>query len=127
VGEATTISDASSAYRFDVVPAGPAKRTFGLIFGSMRVRHLGPRPLAEDATVTSPSTTVWNGGLGYHLSSRARIVLDVFNRLDAKVSGIDYFYPSQLPGEPLAGVNHVQRIPHCRARPAPDCAYHSEG
>jgi hypothetical protein len=81
------------------------------IFGSMRVRHFGPRPLAEDASVTSPSTTVWNGELGYHVSSRARIVLEVFNLLDAKVSDIDYFYTSRLPGEPIAGVNDLHTHP----------------
>jgi hypothetical protein len=81
------------------------------IFGSLRVRHFGPRPLVEDASVISPSTTVWNGELGYQLSSRARIVLDVFNLLDAKVSDIDYFYTSRLPGEPRGGVNDVHTHP----------------
>lgn len=75
------------------------------------VRHFGPRPLVEDASITSPSTTVWNGELGYHLSNRARIVLEVFNLLDAKVSDIDYFYTSRLPGEPIDGVNDVHTHP----------------
>jgi hypothetical protein len=38
------------------------------IFGSLRVRHFGPRPLIEDASVTSKSTTIWNGEAGYRVS-----------------------------------------------------------
>ena len=52
-----------------VISAGvtiePARR----IFGSVRVRHFGPRPLNEDATVTSHGTTLWNGEAGYRISS----------------------------------------------------------
>ena len=81
------------------------------VFGTLRVRHFGPRPLVEDASVRSSSTTLWNGELGYRLSPQARIVLEVFNLLDAKVSDIDYFYTSRLPGEPVAGVDDVHTHP----------------
>ena len=40
------------------------------VFGSLRVRHFGPRPLVEDASVTSKSTTLWNGEVGYRLSAQ---------------------------------------------------------
>jgi hypothetical protein len=81
------------------------------VFGSLRVRHFGPRPLVEDASVTSASTTVWNGEVGYRLRSNARVVLEAFNLFDAKVSDIDYFYPSRLPGEPAHGVSDVHTHP----------------
>ena len=48
----------------------------------------------------SKSTTLWNGEVGYRFSSKARLVLEVFNLFDAEVSDIDYFYASRLPGEP---------------------------
>ncbi|MEW6319455.1 MAG: TonB-dependent receptor [Acidobacteriota bacterium] len=80
-------------------------------FGSLRVRHFGPRPLVEDASVTSRSTTIWNGEVGYRLSSRARIVLEAFNIFDADVSDIDYFYTSRLPGEPAEGVDDIHLHP----------------
>jgi len=32
---------------------------------------------------------LWNGEAGYRLSNKARLVLDVFNILDARVSDID--------------------------------------
>jgi hypothetical protein len=39
------------------------------------------------------------------------VVLDVFNIFDAKVSDIDYFYTSRLPGEPSGGVADVHSHP----------------
>jgi outer membrane receptor protein involved in Fe transport len=94
-----------------VVSAGVTLEPHRRAFGSLRVRHFGPRPLIEDASVTSRSTTLWNGEVGYRLTSRARIVLDAFNLFDAKVSDIDYFYASRLPGEPAGGVEDVHFHP----------------
>ena len=81
------------------------------LFGSVRVRHFGPRPLIEDASVSSKSTTLWNGEIGYRLSNKARIVFEMFNLFDSKVSDIDYFYTSRLPGEALDGVDDVHTHP----------------
>jgi hypothetical protein len=81
------------------------------LFGSLRVRHFGPRPLIEDATVKSQSTTLWNGELGYRVSSKARLVLELFNILNADVLDIDYFYASRLQGEPAVGVEDVHSHP----------------
>ena len=72
------------------------------LFGSLRVRHFGPRPLVEDASVMSKSTTLFNGDVGYRLTRRARLVLEGFNLFDAEVSDIDYFYASRLADEPEA-------------------------
>jgi outer membrane receptor protein involved in Fe transport len=94
-----------------VISAGLTFEPKQPFFGSIRVRHFGPRPLIEDATVTSNSTTIWNGELGYRLSSKARIVLEAFNLFDAEVSDIDYFYASRLPGEPEGGVEDIHLHP----------------
>lgn len=85
----------------------PSRRTFG----SIRLRHFGPRPLIEDASVKSKSTTIWNGEVGYNLSRHARLMLEGFNLLDSKVADIDYYYTSRLPGEPLEGVEGVHTHP----------------
>ncbi len=61
--------------------------------------------------MNSTSTTLWNGEIGYRFSNKARIVLEVFNLFDAKVSDIDYFYTSRLQGEPLDGVDDVHTHP----------------
>ncbi len=70
-------------------------------FGSLRLRHFGPRPLVEDASRTSRSTSLVNGEVGYKLSERVRVTLESFNLLDAKVSDIDYFFESRLKDEPV--------------------------
>lgn len=87
------------------VSAGP--------FGSVRLRHFGPRPLIEDASVTSQSTSIVNGEVGYKFSDRVRLVLEGFNLLDAKVSDIDYFFESRLRDEvdPVEDVHFHAAIP----------------
>ena len=94
-----------------VVSAGLTVEPVKPLFGSLRVRHFGPRPLNEDASVTSQSTTLWNAEAGYRVSPKARIVLEAFNILNAKVSDIDYFYTSRLPGEPADGVDDIHLHP----------------
>jgi outer membrane receptor protein involved in Fe transport len=80
-------------------------------FGSVRVRHFGPRPLIEDASVNSKPTTLWNAEGGYRLTSRARLVIEVYNIFNAEVSDIDYFYTSRLPGEPVGGIDDIHTHP----------------
>ena len=79
--------------------------------GTLRVRHFGPRPLIEDASVRSQATTLWNAEIGYRVMPRTRLVLEAFNLFDAEVSDIDYFYRSRLIGEPAEGVEDVHTHP----------------
>jgi outer membrane receptor protein involved in Fe transport len=94
-----------------VISAGLTVEPQQRLFGSIRARHFGPRPLIEDASVMSNSTTIWNGEVGYRLSSKARLVLEAFNLFDAEVSDIDYFYTSRLAGEPAEGVDDIHLHP----------------
>jgi hypothetical protein len=94
-----------------VMSAGLTVEPTQPVFGSIRVRHFGPRPLIEDGSVTSDSTTLWNGEIGYRLSPRARLVLEAFNLFDAEVADIDYFYTSRLPGEPTDGIDDLHTHP----------------
>jgi hypothetical protein len=81
------------------------------LFGSIRLRHFGPRPLLEDASVMSASTTIWNGEIGVALSQHARLSIEGFNLLDSAVADIDYFYRSRLPGEPAGGLEDIHTHP----------------
>jgi hypothetical protein len=94
-----------------VISAGLTVEPTKPLFGSLRVRHFGPRPLIEDASVESRSTILWDGELGYRVSNKARLVLEVFNIFNAEVSDIDYFYASRLPGEPSEGIEDVHTHP----------------
>lgn len=81
------------------------------LFGGLRLRYFGPRPLTQDNLVKSRATTLVYANVGYHLSPTWTLGVDVFNLLDARVSDIDYFYTSRLPGEPLAGVDDIHTHP----------------
>jgi TonB dependent receptor-like, beta-barrel/TonB-dependent Receptor Plug Domain len=94
-----------------VVSAGLTVDPHQTVSGGIRVRHFGPRPLVEDASVESRATTLWNGDLGYRISSRARLALEFFNIFNADASDIDYFYASRLPGEPDTGVDDLHTHP----------------
>jgi hypothetical protein len=69
-------------------------------FGSLRLRHFGPRPLIEDNSVQSRQTSIVNGEVGYQFSDHIRLVAEGFNLFDAEVSDIDYFFESRLRDEP---------------------------
>jgi hypothetical protein len=74
------------------VPSGP--------FAGLRLRHFGPRPLLEDNSIQSKSTSIINGEAGYKFSEQLRLTAEGFNLFDAEVSDIDYFFESRLPHEP---------------------------
>ena len=88
-----------------VAAAGVAVRELARFSGSLRLRHLGPRPLIEDASVAADGSFLVNAEAGYRLTQGMRIVLDVLNVFDASDSDVEYFYASRLPGEPLEGVD----------------------
>jgi outer membrane cobalamin receptor len=71
----------------------------GPYYGSIRLRYFGPRPLIEDNSVRSASTTLVSARAGYKLGRSLRAQLDVFNVFDRRSSQIDYFYESRLRGE----------------------------
>jgi hypothetical protein len=73
--------------------------SFKNVFGSLRVRYFGPRPLIEDDSIRSDSSTLVNTELGYRFANGLSVALEVFNLLDETVSDIDYFYESRLAGE----------------------------
>jgi hypothetical protein len=80
-------------------------------FGSLRWRYFGPRPLIEDGSVRSRSTSLFYLDAGCNLPRGVRLIVEVFNLLDAKASDVDYYYTSRLPGEPAAGVPDVHFHP----------------
>jgi outer membrane receptor protein involved in Fe transport len=79
------------------------------------VRFFGPRPLIEDNSVRSGESTLVNGRIGWRFNERWTLAAEVYNLFDARVSDIDYFYPSRLAGEPAGpddgGFNDVHFHP----------------
>jgi len=105
----------SRAHFSDEDPAGSAipgavRRTaaFGVTgeqgrwSGGVRLRYFGGRPLVEDNSVRSPSSTLLNARLAYALTPDVKVSLQILNLLDRRVSDIDYYYTSRLATEPVA-------------------------
>jgi len=79
--------------------------------GALQVRFFGPRPLIEDNSVRSKGTSLLNGRIGYRISPKVSIELEGFNLGNRKVSAIDYYYTSRLPGETDEGVDDIHFHP----------------
>ncbi|MDB5820304.1 MAG: TonB-dependent receptor [Rhizobacter sp.] len=94
-----------------VASLGVTVTDLGPWFGQFQLRYFGPRPLIEDDSQRSKSTTLASARVGYKLTKDLRVALDVFNLFDRKASDIDYFYTSRLPGEPAAGVDDTHFHP----------------
>jgi outer membrane receptor protein involved in Fe transport len=101
------------------IPGAPAVVfTSGVIFGeefgwfgAMKLRYFGERPLIEDGSVRSLPSTVVNARLGYKFTNGTRIQLDALNLFNTKTNQIEYYYESQLAGEPAPVADrHVHPI-----------------
>lgn len=68
-------------------------------FGALKLRHFGTRPLVEDDSVRSGSTTLVNARIGYRWDNGMRLTLDAINLFNAKTNQIAYYYESQLRTE----------------------------
>ena len=88
-----------------VLSFGVTVSDIGRWYGGFDLRHFGPRPLIEDNSVRSASTTLAYARLGYRIGPATRLTLDVFNLFDKQASDIDYYYQSRLPGEAADGIN----------------------
>ena len=83
----------------------------GPFFGALQFRYFGPRPLIEDNSVRSKSTTTLNGRVGYKLGPDLRVEVEGFNLLNSKSSAIDYYYQSRLQNEGPDGQNDIHFHP----------------
>ncbi len=94
-----------------VVSLGATVLERGPWFGHVQIRYFGPRPLIEDNSERSKSTTLAYLRVGYRITRDVKVALDVFNLFDRKASDIDYYYASRLKGEPVGGVDDIHSHP----------------
>lgn len=80
--------------------AGISVDNRGPWFGSLRIRYFGPRPLIEDDSIRSKASNLLNLRLGHRFPNGLSLAAEIFNLLNDRVSDIDYYYESQLRGEP---------------------------
>ena len=94
-----------------VASLAAAVDNLGNFFGALQFRYFGPRPLIEDNSVRSKSTTTLNGRVGYKIRPDLSVELEGFNLLNSKSSAIDYYYQSRLPNEGPDGQNDIHFHP----------------
>lgn len=94
-----------------VASFGVSVTDLGRWSGAFQLRYFGPRPLVEDNSVRSQSTTLAYARIGYKADAKTRVTLDVFNLFDRQASDIDYYYPSRLNGEAAGGVSDIHFHP----------------
>jgi outer membrane receptor protein involved in Fe transport len=81
-------------------------------FGALAWRDLGDHPLIEDGSVRSPGYQEVNLNVGYKLTRRVSVRLDVFNLTDSKDNAADYLYADRIAlSEPAAGVTDIHSHP----------------
>lgn len=78
-----------------VLQAGLSANLDNGLFGSVRLRYFGKRPLIEDNSVTSDSSTIMNLRAGYQIEDWV-FQLDILNLTDSNAHDIDYYYGSRL-------------------------------
>jgi outer membrane receptor for ferrienterochelin and colicin len=83
----------------NVLQAGLSAQFENGLFGSLRWRYFGERPLIEDASVKSEPTSVANLRIGYNFASFS-LKFDILNLFDSNDHDIDYYYSSRLGSEP---------------------------
>jgi outer membrane receptor protein involved in Fe transport len=94
-----------------VASAGVLVDNLGPWFGAAEFRTLGKHALIPDNSVRSGGYKEINLNIGYKISPRLRVQLDVFNVLDSHADAADYLYTDRLPGEPAEGVEDVHSHP----------------
>ena len=94
-----------------MIYAGATVDTLRRVYGSLRLRYFGPRPLIENDAIRSKATSLVNLEAGYKFARGLKLGVDVFNLLNASDSDVDYYYASRLRGEPAGGVDDIHFHP----------------
>lgn len=79
-----------------VVAAGITYTSEHGLFGSLRLRYFGPRPLIEDNSFRSGETILLGAQVGYRFNTRWTLSAEIFNILDRRDHDIDYAYESRI-------------------------------
>ena len=94
-----------------VASVGALIDNLGPWFGAVEYRDLGRHPLIEDNSITSPGYREVNLNIGYKITPKLKVQVDVFNLFNSKDDAADYFYADRLPGEPPEGVGDLHVHP----------------
>jgi hypothetical protein len=79
-----------------VASLGVSVKDFGPWSGTVHARYFGPRPLKEDNSQRSLSSTIFSARASYKVDAKTSVNFDVFNLFNRKANDIDYYYSSRL-------------------------------
>ena len=79
-----------------VASLGVSVKDLGPWSGTVHARYFGPRPLAEDNSHRSQSSTIFSARASYKVDAKTSANFDVFNLFNRKSNDIEYFYSSRL-------------------------------
>jgi len=96
-----------------VISAGVNYQPNDRVFTHLRFRYFGDYPLAGGQRAAGSSMT--NLRLGYEVSDSIQLSLDLLNLFDSDDHDVEYFYPSQLIGEPGPVDDHHYHVFEPRA------------
>src|SRR2546425_1244095 len=82
-----------------VASLGVTVKDLGPWSGTVHARYFGPRPLKEDNSQRSQSSTIFSARASYKVDAKTSVNLDVFNLFNRKSNDIEYYYASQLQNE----------------------------
>ncbi|MDX1950643.1 MAG: TonB-dependent receptor [Verrucomicrobiota bacterium] len=100
-----------------VLSAGITAQHPNGLFGTLRLRYFGPRPLIEDNSFRSGETILLALQTGCQLNKTWTLSAEIFNILDRRDHDIDYAYESRVrPGDPSATEIHFHPVEPIQAR-----------
>jgi len=98
-----------------VASLGVSVKDLGPWSGAVHARYYGPRPLKEDNSQRSQSSTIFSARASYKVDAKTSVNFDVFNLFNRKSNDIEYYYASRLNNptqpEPASGVNDIHFHP----------------
>ncbi len=98
-----------------VASLGVSVKDLGPWSGTVHARYFGPRPLDEDNTHRSQSSTIFSARASYKVDAKTSVNFDVFNLFNRKANDIEYYYASRLNNpvqpEPASGVKDIHFHP----------------
>ena len=96
-----------------VISAGINFQPSDRFFAHLRVRHFSDFPLGGG--IRADGSTMTNLRVGYELSDSLQLSLDLLNIFDSDDHDVEYFYESQLLGEPEAVADNHYHVFEPRA------------
>src|SRR5437899_2353676 len=79
-----------------VASLGATVKDLGPWSGTVHARYFGPRPLKEDNSQRSQSSTIFSARASYKVDAKTSVNCDVFNLFNRKANDIDYYYCSRV-------------------------------